>query len=57
MQLISLDPILVITSLLLRFTKITKYENKRHANIYTIHTNEHKIYPGKPNTRENLARW
>jgi hypothetical protein len=38
------------------------YENnlnvkmKEQANEHTIHTNEHKMYLGKPNTRENPAR-
>jgi hypothetical protein len=27
---------------------------KEQENIHTIHTNEHKIYPRKPNLKENL---
>jgi hypothetical protein len=37
--------------------KITEYENERmRKNIHTIHTIEHKMYPGKPNMGENPAR-
>jgi hypothetical protein len=29
---------------------------KEQANEHTIHTNEHKMYPGKPNMGENPTR-
>jgi hypothetical protein len=28
---------------------------KEQTNEHTIHTNEHKMYPGKPEMGENLA--
>jgi len=59
MQFVYLNPMLVITSLLLRFMKIIEYENERiEKNIHTIHIIEHKMYQlqGKPNTGENPAR-
>jgi hypothetical protein len=56
MQFITLDLKFIITSLVLKFMKITETKMKEQENEPTIHTIEQNIWPRKPSTKENPAR-